>query len=65
MSKRAVETDGSMGAVLAELEKQISLVQPRLPEKRRPFIIEFAVAAKNGAVMTSEAKAPALREDTV
>jgi hypothetical protein len=39
----------SMKFTLAQLEKQISLIQPRLPEKRRPFIIEFAVACPPNA----------------
>jgi predicted NUDIX family phosphoesterase/thymidylate kinase len=44
--------DGSMRAILADLENQISLIRPRLSEKRRPFIIEFAGTPKSGKTTT-------------
>lgn len=52
MKKGVSETNGSMRSVLAKLEKQLALVQPRLSEKRRPFIIEFAGTPKSGKTTT-------------
>lgn len=47
--------DGSMPAILVDLEEQISKIQPRLSEKRRPFIIEFAGTPKSGKTTTISA----------
>jgi pantothenate kinase-related protein Tda10 len=55
MREKSVETDDAMPSILAELEKKISLVQPRLSEKRRPFIIEFAGTPKSGKTTTISA----------
>lgn len=44
--------DGSMQEIRARLEKQISLIRPRLSDKRRPFIIEFAGTPKSGKTTT-------------
>lgn len=55
MRAKSVEKDESISPILAELEKRISLVQPRLSEKRRPFIIEFAGTPKSGKTTTISA----------
>jgi len=55
MSARAAETDGLMPAIYDGLEKQISQTRPRLSEKRRPFIIEFAGTPKSGKTTTISA----------
>ncbi len=55
MSKRAVEMYRSMPAISVDLEKQISKIRPRLSEKRRPFIIEFAGTPKSGKTTTINA----------
>jgi predicted NUDIX family phosphoesterase/thymidylate kinase len=47
-----LELDRSMQAIRARLEEQISLIRPRLPDKRRPFIIEFAGTPKSGKTTT-------------
>ena len=47
--------DGSKQAVFANLETQISRIRPRLSEKRRPFIIEFAGTPKSGKTTTISA----------
>ncbi len=39
-------------AILSALEKQISKIRPRLSEKRRPFIVEFAGTPKSGKTTT-------------
>jgi predicted NUDIX family phosphoesterase/thymidylate kinase len=57
--------DESMPAILAELEKQISQVQPRLSEKRRPFIIEFAGTPKSGKTTTISAIHQFLKRNSV
>ncbi len=46
---------GSKQAVFANLETQISRIRPRLSEKRRPFIIEFAGTPKSGKTTTISA----------
>jgi hypothetical protein len=55
MRAKSVEKDETISPILAELEKRISLVQPRLSEKRRPFIIEFAGTPKSGKTTTISA----------
>jgi hypothetical protein len=47
--------EGPMKAIFANLEKQISRIRPRLFEKRRPFIIEFAGTPKSGKTTTISA----------
>ena len=46
---------GSERAVLVDLEEQICGIRPRLSEKRRPFIVEFAGTPKSGKTTTISA----------
>ena len=55
MREGVVEMDGSERAILADLEEQICTIRPRLAEKRRPFIIEFAGTPKSGKTTTISA----------
>ncbi|MFZ0887098.1 MAG: NUDIX domain-containing protein [Candidatus Binataceae bacterium] len=47
--------DGLKRTILANLEEKISRIRPRLSEKRRPFIIEFAGTPKSGKTTTISA----------
>jgi pantothenate kinase-related protein Tda10 len=55
MVKRGIEVETSERQLLVELEKQIFEIRPRLSEKRRPFILEFAGTPKSGKTTTINA----------
>jgi predicted NUDIX family phosphoesterase/thymidylate kinase len=55
MVKRGFEVETSERQLLVELEKQIFEIRPRLSEKRRPFILEFAGTPKSGKTTTINA----------
>jgi len=62
---KALEKSQSVETVVASLEKQISQIRPRLFEKRRPFIIEFAGTPKSGKTTTISAVYQFLKRNEV
>jgi predicted NUDIX family phosphoesterase/thymidylate kinase len=52
-------------AILTDLETQISEIRPRLSEKRRPFILEFAGTPKSGKTTTINAVHQFLKRNRV